>query len=424
VRILLVTDSFPPNCGGSGWSTYELARGLRQRGHEISIVRPRPGHPPHGTGSYDGFDVDEIGATAPGVPFIRNYFKNERLWRQLEHALIDRIRAHHIDIVHGQHVLSSLPAIAAGQATRIPSVATVRDYWPLCYWADLILDPDATALCPSCTAGHMTRCLRPHAGALWPLTLPAIPYMRANLNAKRRGLADASAVIAVSSTIADDLAARAPELAATRLERIPNPVDIAAIRAMGDASPRPIAEPYVLYSGKLEINKGADLLIPAAVAARITCPLVVVGDGKLRDRVAAQARDAGLDVRMPGWLPRDEALGWVRHAAALVFPSRGPESLSRVLLEAGALGVPMAAMDTGGTGDIVQPGRTGLLSASADALGADLARLVADPSLAARLGDAARLHVERTFDARAVIARIETLYLELAGTRHKGASRA
>ncbi len=181
VRILLVTDSFPPNCGGSGWSTYELARGLRERGHEISIVRPRPGHPPHGTGSYDGFDVDEIGATAPGVPFIRNYFKNERLWRQLEHALVDRIRAHRIDIVHGQHVLSSLPAIAAGHTTRIPSVATVRDYWPLCYWADLILDPDATALCPSCTAGHMTRCLRPHAGALWPLTLPAIPYMRANL---------------------------------------------------------------------------------------------------------------------------------------------------------------------------------------------------------------------------------------------------
>jgi len=301
-------------------------------------------------------------------------------------------------------------------------VATVRDYWPLCYWADLILDPDATALCPSCTAGHMTRCLRPHAGAVWPLTLPAIPYMRANLNAKRRGLADAGAVIAVSSTIADDLAARAPELAATRLERIPNPVDIAAIRAMGDANPRPLAEPYVLYSGKLEINKGADLLIPAAVAARLTCPLVVVGDGKLRGRVAGQARDAGLDVRMLGWLPRNEALGWVRHATALVFPSRGPESLSRVLLEAAALGVPIAAMDTGGTGDIVEHERTGLLSASADALGADLARLVADRSLAGRLADAARLHVERRFDSRAVIAKVEALYLELAGLRQKEAS--
>lgn len=424
MRILLVTDSFPPNCGGSGWSTYELGRGLRERGHEISIVRPRPGHPAHGTGSYDGFDVDEIGAAAPPVPFIRNYFKNERLWRQLQQALIDRIRADRIDIVHGQHVLSSLPAIAAGRASRIPSVATVRDYWPLCYWSDLILDPDATELCPSCSAGHMTRCVRPHAGALWPLTLPAIPYMRSNLDAKRRGLAHASAVIAVSSTIAEDLAARAPELAGTRVERIPNPVDITSIRAMGDASPRPLAEPYVLFSGKLEINKGADLLVPAAAAARITCPLVVVGDGRLRERMAAQARDAGLDVRMPGWLPRDQALGWVRYASALVFPSRGPESLSRVLLEAGAMGVAMAVMDTGGTRDIIQHERTGLLSRSAEALGADLARLVADRSLAARLGEAARSHVERTFDSRAVIARIEALYLELVGSRHKDQRRA
>lgn len=423
MRILLVTDSFPPNCGGSGWSTYELARGLRQRGHEIWIVRPRPGHPPHETGRYDGFDVHEIGSPAPGVPFVRNYVKNERLWRDLTHALIDRIRAHRIEIVHGQHVLSSVPAIAAGAATRIPALATVRDYWPLCYWADLILDPEAAGLCPSCTAGHMTRCLRPHAGALWPATLPAIPYMRANLRAKRRGLADASAVIAVSSTIADDLTARAPELRATRIERIPNPVDIAAIRAMADARPRPMAEPYVLYSGKLEINKGADLLIPAVAAAHLACPLVVVGDGKLRDRVEAQARDAGVDARLRGWLPREEALGWVRHATALVFPSRGPESLSRVLLEAGALGVPMAAMDTGGTRDIIQHDRTGLLSTAAEALGADLARLVADRGRAARLGEAARAHVEATFDARAVIARIEALYRELAGDRQNGASR-
>src|SRR5262249_34141852 len=157
-----------------------------------------PGHSGRRRAAYDGFDVDEIGATAPAVPFVRNYFKNERLWKALEAVLIDRIRADHIDVGHGQHVLSSLPAIPARRATGIPSLATVRDYWPLCYWSDLILDPEASDLCPACTAGNMTRCLRPHAGAAWPLTLPMIPYMRANLGRKRRGLAAASAVIAVS----------------------------------------------------------------------------------------------------------------------------------------------------------------------------------------------------------------------------------
>ena len=43
----------------------------------------------------------------------------------------------------------------------------------------------------------------------------------------------------------------------------------------------------------------------------------------------------------------------------LIFPSRGPESLSRVLIEASALGVPIAAMDTGGTRDIDRAGRDG-----------------------------------------------------------------
>ena len=45
MRILIPTDAFPPVCGGSGWSTYELARGLRARGHGVTIVRPRPSTP-------------------------------------------------------------------------------------------------------------------------------------------------------------------------------------------------------------------------------------------------------------------------------------------------------------------------------------------------------------------------------------------
>src|SRR5262249_52879995 len=197
VRVLLVTDSFPPHCGGSGWSTYELARGLRSRGHEVAVVRPRPGRSGHQTAPFDGLAVEEIGATAPGVPFIRNYFKNERLWRALTPVLVDRIRADRFDVVHGQHVLSSLPAIAAGAEAGIPSVATVRDYWPLCYWSDLILDPGASSLCPACTVGNMTMCVRPHGGAAWPIALPVLPYMRGNRRRKRRGMPRAGAVQAV-----------------------------------------------------------------------------------------------------------------------------------------------------------------------------------------------------------------------------------
>ena len=98
-----------------------------------------------------------------------------------------------------------------------------------------------------------------------------------------------------------------------------------------------------------------------------------------RSRHAARA--AGLDVRFTGWLDRAATLAHVAHAALLVFPSHGPESLSRVLLEAGGLGVAVAAMDTGGTRDVIVPDETGLLSTSPAGLAADVARLVADPAL-------------------------------------------
>ena len=32
MNILIATDAFPPVCGGSGWSTFELARALRATG--------------------------------------------------------------------------------------------------------------------------------------------------------------------------------------------------------------------------------------------------------------------------------------------------------------------------------------------------------------------------------------------------------
>ena len=85
MNILLPTDSFPPKCGGSGWSTYELARGLRERGHDVLVVKVVAGksgaeaatrlrrHPRH--------RVPRL--RAGRCRACRNYFKNERLYPRL-----------------------------------------------------------------------------------------------------------------------------------------------------------------------------------------------------------------------------------------------------------------------------------------------------------------------------------------------------
>jgi glycosyltransferase involved in cell wall biosynthesis len=246
--------------------------------------------------------------------------------------------------------------------------------------------------------------------------------MRANLRLKRMSLAASDVVVAVSRAIARDLRARAPELAATRIEIVPNPVDVADLRAQAAQGPRPMTGAYALYVGKLEPNKGVAKLLVAVGRARLDWPLVIVGDGAERGRLEAAARLSRRDVRFTGWLSRDQVLAWMRHAGLLIFPSHGPESLSRVLLEASALGASIAAMETGGTGDIVVDEETGLLSRSAEELGDDVARLRNDEALRSRLGRAAARRVAALFDAPVVLDRVEGLYRELV-VRRGNASR-
>jgi len=419
MRILIPTDAFPPVCGGSGWSTYELARGLRGRGHDVTIVQPRPGEPAgvrHA--EFDGFAVRHFGAPAPDIPFVSNYYKSEKLTRSLSAYLRSVLAAERFDIVHAQHVMTTVAAIDAAGAAGIPSVATVRDYWPVCYWSDLLHTRDGLALCPECTAANMRVCIRPRAGALWPMALPMIPYMRANLAGKRSGLARASAIVAVSRRIADDLRARAPELSATRIEVIPNAVNVAALDQTVRVPPRDAhltEQFYAIYVGKLAPNKGTRYLVDVVRDADLDWPLLVVGDGPDRANVEAAAKASGRRIEFTGWLDKDEATRLLAGASLLIFPSRGPESLSRVLIEASALGVPIAAMDTGGTTDIVEPGVTGLLSTSPAGLADDVRRLRHDAALRKTLSAAARKKVEREFAAAAVVERIETLYRELAG---------
>src|SRR5690606_28081605 len=107
---------------------------------------------------------------------------------------------------------------------------------------------------------------------------------------------------------------------------------------------------------------------------------------------------------------RRDVWAWMQHARLLAFPSYGPESLSRVLIEAAALGVPIAAMDTGGTRDILQHGVTGLLSKDVETFARHLAELGSDERLRHALGQAASADVRTRFATPSVVERIEHVY--------------
>jgi glycosyltransferase involved in cell wall biosynthesis len=124
----------------------------------------------------------------------------------------------------------------------------------------------------------------------------------------------------------------------------------------------------------------------------------IVGDGPDREAVAAELGDAGALLG-----ERDDVAERLAQADVFVLSSRS-EGLPLAILEAMAAGLPVVATAVGGIPELVADGETGLLvpPGDADALAGALRRLVADPGLRRRLGEAARARVEERFSLTAM----------------------
>jgi len=426
MNILLPTDVFPPRCGGAGWSAHALALALIARGHTVTAIVPREGHEGIRTGETLGVPTVFAGYRAPRIPFVRNYARNERLWPRLAHILTmlsaDRSPHHTPLIIHAQHVQVAPAAIMAGQRAGAPVIISVRDHWPWDYFAtglhgDRIPYPRQTW---ASLATDLPARLGPLPGAV---ALPAIPYMLAHLTHRRAALRQASAVIAGSRYIADRLT---DLVEPARLHVIPNIVDLAAIDAIIATPPAsvPPDEPFVLFVGKLERNKGAHLLSDIVRVTRDALhrhTLVIAGAGPLKNDLDRAMRTAHVRARFLDWIDHDEALRLMAHCDLLLFPSAWGEPLSRVLLEACACGAPILAMPTGGTPDIIIDGESGALAATVPAFARRMVELINCPKERRALGAEARRRAERRFTPDIVAGQVERLYQSLIESARRAA---
>jgi len=204
----------------------------------------------------------------------------------------------------------------------------------------------------------------------------------------------AAAVIAPSSA----LAAEAERLGARELRVIPSGVDLP------ERVPEPDEPPHVLYAGRLSREKG----ILDLVAAADGLPLVVAGDGPLREQVPQAL----------GMLPHDELLHRYARAAVVACPSHR-EGFGVVCAEAMAHGRPVVAGAVGGLLDLVVDGETGVLVEPGDVAGlrSALERLLADRALRVRLGSAARERVREHFSWERVTDETLAVYRFILGTK-------
>jgi len=139
-----------------------------------------------------------------------------------------------------------------------------------------------------------------------------------------------------------------------------------------------------------------------------------IGDGAYRAELERYARSLGLAGRLVFTGFRLDVAALLFEVSVSVLPSLS-EGLSNVLLESMAVGVPVVATRVGGNPEAVDDEVTGLLvpPRNAPALADAIGRLLADPALAARLGQAGRRRVAERFSVEAMVRATEDLYLSL-----------
>ncbi|MET8773060.1 glycosyltransferase family 1 protein [Streptomyces sp. NPDC004658] len=353
MRVVIVTESFPPDVNGVAHCALQTARHLVDRGHLPLVVAPAPA-PGSGPDTDAPCPVVRIPSLPlPGYPQVRVALPS----RRLAAALV----AHRPDVVHlASPFVLGVRGMAAAARLGIPAVAV--------YQTDL--------------AGYARTYMGAGEAAAWR-------RIRAVHAAADRTLAPSSAAQSALE-----------EHGVPRVRLWPRGVDTVRFRPQhrDEALRRSLApggELIVGYVGRLAPEKHVELL--SGVCGTDGVRVVVVGDGPSQ---------AHLTEALPGavFLGRRTGDELARIFASLdVFVHTGPfETFCQTVQEAMASGVPVVAPAAGGPLDLVDHGRTGLLVPPRDAAAVQQAvrALAADPVRRAVYGATARATVEgRTWAA-------------------------
>ena len=196
---------------------------------------------------------------------------------------------------------------------------------------------------------------------------------------------------------------------AHKIAIIPNGIDLARFSPATRRTPR-----RVVVVANLRPEKGHDVLIDAAADVLRRFPdatFDIVGGGPLLDATRERAWRRGVGVAFRFFGHQDDVAARLAEADIFVLPSRS-EAMPNALIEAMATGLPVVASSVGGIGEVVADGRTGLLVPAGDcaALAERIGRLMDSPTLAATLGDAARLEIQSRYSFTRMVNAFESIY--------------
>ncbi|TCS93257.1 glycosyltransferase [Hazenella coriacea] len=146
--------------------------------------------------------------------------------------------------------------------------------------------------------------------------------------------------------------------------------------------------------------------------------LLIVGDGPKRNEYEELTRSLGVEhkVSFTGRVPNSEVVHYMNQMDIFVLPSYS-ESFGVAAIEAQACGVPVIVTQVGGLPEVVEDGETGIIIPNNEPkhLVPALERLIQDPELRLRMGEAGAHHVRQEYDWEENANRMLQLYGKVWG---------
>jgi glycosyltransferase involved in cell wall biosynthesis len=403
MRILMLSQFYPPIIGGVEQHVRTLSVELVSRGHDVAVATL--GH--KGLAEFEldqGVRVYRIRSSMQRLPHLfrddgRQYappFPDPETMLALR-RIIMRERP---EIVHAHNWLvhSFLP-LKVWSGARL--IVTLHSYDLVCantalLYHDALCDGPSIAKCFDCAVGHYG-------------LAKGIPTVLSNwvMGLVERGAVDmflaVSQAVAVSNGLVDG---------PLPFQVIPNfmPGDINM--PQGDSEPYLVklpAEDYLLFVGALNRQKGVNVLLRAYARLTNAPPLVLIGYPTPEWELLALDCPENVFV-LKDWPHYAVMKAW-RHSLIALAPSVGPETFGIAVMEAMSTGRPIIASRIGGLIDLVADGETGFLVQPGDpsVLQQAIERLLTNPDLRIRMGLAALRKVIE-FQANTVVPRIEQVY--------------
>lgn len=393
LRFCMVTTFYPPhNFGGDGIAVQHLARALARRGHHVTVVHdedaffslaprdailaPRGNDGVNVVGLRSGLRVlSPLLTQQTGRPIVHR----RRLQRLLQQNF-DVVHFHNISLVGGPGVLS----LVDPQSVRL---YTAHEHWLVCPTHTLWRYEREP-----CDARDCLRC---------SLHYRRPPQLWRNTDYLQRQAEKVDTFIALS----EFSRAKHREMGfRARMEVVPLFLSETGDTAVGG---RRHGRPYFVFVGRLERLKGLADVLPV-FQNYPDADLLVVGDGT-EAAVLRAAAGGARTIHFLGKLDAAAVRDVVRHAVALIAPSRGYETFGLVLIEALREGTPVIARRIGPLPEIVTASNAGLLFESAEELRQAIARMQHDTAFRARCSEAGSAAFSKLWSEDAVMPR----YLEL-----------